>query len=171
MRLYSSKVPVIAMDIIRRLSADEDIEVGNPREAEADIEAVLKEYLRLERSLTEQAKDRVEAVGGSRQDLGRYKKLLAEQKNVGLGSEGISYILNQIQAMLMRSPHVEEVFSDDDVIRRKCKVILEKHMAADDELDQEVRDKIKNLQEGTKTWEVEYSRVMEQVKRRHGISD
>jgi hypothetical protein len=33
-----------------------------------------------------------------------------------------------------------------------------------------VRDKIKNLQEGTKTWEVEYARVMEQVKRKRGIS-
>lgn len=171
MRLYSSKIPVIAMDIVRKLTADEDIEVGNPREAEADIEAVLKEYLRLERNLTEQAKDRVEAIGGTRQDLGKYKKLLAEQKNIGLGSEAISYILNQIQAMLMRSPHVEEIFSDDDVIRRKCKAVLEKHMAADDELDKEVRDKIKNLQEGTKTWEVEYTRVMEQVKRRRGINE
>ena len=171
MKLYSSKIPVIAMDIVRALTIDGDIETSSPREVEADIEAVLKEYLRMERDLTEKAKDRVEAMGGTRQDLGRFKKQLADQRNVGTGGESASYILNQLNAIFMRSPHVEEIFSDDDVIRRKCRKVLERHMNEDGEIDKEVRDKIKNLQEGTKTWEVEYARVMEQVKRKHGISE
>lgn len=170
MRLYSAKVPVIAMDVVRLLTAEGDIETSNPREVEADLEAVLKEYLRLEREITEKAKDRVEQVGGTRQDLGKFKKHLAEQKNVGLGGDGVSYILNQFLAILMRSNHVDEIFSDDDSIRRKCKRVLERHMAAEEEIDKEVRDKIKNLQEGTKTWEVEYARVLDQVKRRHGLT-
>ena len=62
MKLYSSKVPVIAMDIVRVLTAEKDIEVTSAREVEADIEAVLREYLRMERDLTEKAKDRVEQV-------------------------------------------------------------------------------------------------------------
>jgi len=95
---------------------------------------------------------------------------MAEAKNIGLGGDAISFILNQIIVMLMRSPHVDEVFSEDDVIRRKAKKVLERHMAADEELDKEVRDQIKNLQEGTRTWEVEYQRVTEQVKRRRGIT-
>ena len=90
---------------------------------------------------------------------------------MGTGGESASYILNQLNAIFMRSPHVEEIFSDDDVIRRKCRKVLERHMNEDGEIDKEVRDKIKNLQEGTKTWEVEYARVMEQVKRKHGISE
>jgi len=170
MRLYASKVPMIALDIVRVLTADKDIEVSNPREVEADVEAVLKEYLRMERNLTERAKDRVEAVGGGREDVQKVKRLLAEQSNMGLGGEGISYLVNQILAMLMQSTNVDEIFSEDDDIRRKCKKVLERHMAADDEVDQEVRNKIKNLQEGTKTWEVEYARVLEQVKRRRGVS-
>jgi hypothetical protein len=170
MKLYSTKIPVIAMDIIRALTADGDMEVSNPREAEADIEAVLKEYLRTERQLTERAKDRVEAVGGTRQDMSRFKRQLAEQRNIGLGGESISYILDQLQAIFMRSPHIDEIFSDDAAIRKKCRRVLERHMAAEEELDQEVRDKIKNLEEGTKTWEVEYTRVMEQVKRKRGLT-
>jgi hypothetical protein len=170
MRLYASKVPMIALDIVRVLTADKDIEASNPREVEADVEAVLKEYLRMERNLTERAKDRVEAVGGGREDVQKVKRLLAEQSNMGLGGEGISYLVNQILAMLMQSTNVDEIFSEDDDIRRKCKKVLERHMAADDEVDQEVRNKIKNLQEGTKTWEVEYARVLEQVKRRRGVS-
>lgn len=170
MKLYSSKVPVIAMDIVRVLTAEKDVEVSNAREAEADIEAVLREYLRMERDLTEKAKDRVEQLGGGREDISRVKKTMAEQRNIGLGGDAISYILNQILSLMMRSPHIEEVFSEDDVIRRKCKKVLERHMAADEELDKEVRDQIKNLQEGTRTWEVEYQRVTEQVKRRRGIT-
>ena len=85
-------------------------------------------------------------------------------------TDRISYLVNQILAMLMQSTNVDEIFSEDDDIRRKCKKVLERHMAADDEVDQEVRNKIKNLQEGTKTWEVEYARVLEQVKRRRGVS-
>lgn len=170
MRLYASKVPMIALDIVRVLTADKDIEASNPREVEANVEAVLKEYLRMERNLTERAKDRVEAVGGGREDVQKVKRLLAEQSNMGLGSEGISYLVNQILAMLMQSTNVDEIFSEDDDIRRKCKKVLERHMAADDEVDQEVRNKIKNLQEGTKTWEVEYARVLDQVKRRRGVS-
>ncbi len=170
MKLYSSKVPVIAMDIVRLLTAEKDIEVGSTKEVEADIEAVLREYLRMERDLTEKAKDRVEQLGGGREDISRVKKNLAEQRNIGLGGDAISYILNQILTMLMRSPSVDEVFSDDDVIRRKCKKILERHMAAEEDLEKEVRDRMKNFSEGTSTWDVEYARVTEQVKRRRGIS-
>lgn len=170
MRLYKEKIPVIAMDIVRVLIAERDIEAEDPREVETDVESVLREYLRLERDLTERAKDRVEATGGSRQDITRFKKVLAEQKNIGLGAEGISYILDQLLAILMRSPHVDEIFSEDADIRRKARKVLERHMAAEEELDREVRDKIKNLEEGTRTWEVEYARMMEQVKRKRGVT-
>lgn len=169
MRLYSQKIPVIALDIVRALTADNDIETSAPREVEADIEAVLKEYLRTERNLTEQAKDRVEALGGTRQDLGRVKRQLADQKNIGLGGESISFILNQLLVTFMRSPHVDEIFAEDDDIRRKIKKILEKHMNEEEVIDQEVRARIRNVEEGTKTWEIEYAKVMEQVKRKHGV--
>jgi hypothetical protein len=170
MRLYSGKVPVIAGDIVRTLTTDNDIETSNPREVEADLESVMKEYLRLEREITEKAKDRLEATGGERTDLNRIKRTIAEQKGFGLGEESISWILDQMLQMLMRSPHVDEVFADDAVMRRKMRVVLQKHMAVDDELDKEVRARIKNLQEGTQTWEVEYAKVLDQVKRKRGIS-
>ena len=55
-------------------------------------------------------------------------------------------------------------------MRRKMRLVLEKHMSVDDELDKEVRAKIKNMQEGTATWDVEYNKVMEQVKRKKGVT-
>jgi uncharacterized protein len=53
MRLYSGKIPAIATDLIRKLKEDGDIEVNDLHEAQLDIEAVLKEYMRLDRELTE----------------------------------------------------------------------------------------------------------------------
>ena len=47
--------------------------------------------------------------------------------------------------------------------------VLKKHMQVDDELDEEVRRRIKNLQEGTSTWEVEYGKVLDQIKRNRGL--
>jgi hypothetical protein len=71
----------------------------------------------------------------------------------------------------MSSRHIDEVFADDAILRRKIKDICKKHMTVDDQIDQEVRDRIKNLEEGTQAWEVEYQRVLEQVKGKHGVKD
>jgi hypothetical protein len=42
-------------------------------------------------------------------------------------------------------------------------------MEVDTELDREVRSKIRNLQEGTTTFDVEYAKVMKQIKQRRGL--
>ena len=47
--------------------------------------------------------------------------------------------------------------------------ILRRHMEIDSGLDAEVRSKIKNLQEGTAAFEVEYAKVMEQIKHKRGL--
>src|SRR5687768_15220147 len=63
MRLYSGKIPAIAQEIIRTLTQAEDIEVGDEGEAQLDVEAVLKEYLRTEREITDKTKDLLESRG------------------------------------------------------------------------------------------------------------
>jgi len=44
-------------------------------------------------------------------------------------------------------------------------------MQLDEAIDQEVRDRIKNLEEGTQAWELEYKRAMDQIKRKHGLGE
>jgi hypothetical protein len=51
------------------------------------------------------------------------------------------------------------------------KEIIRRHMLVDEELDAEVRNRIRNLQEGTANWDVEYAKVMEQIKQKRGIRD
>jgi hypothetical protein len=43
-------------------------------------------------------------------------------------------------------------------------------MDVENDLDREVRSKIKNLQEGTSDFEIEYARVMDQIKQKRKLS-
>lgn len=171
MKLYAAKVEPISTEIINRLVEDGDIEVADRNEAELDVASILKEYLRLDRELTERAKDILEIRGLSYSAFGRTKRHLAEQKEFGLGEEGMTWIMNQLLELFMQSRHIEEIYAEDAMLRRKMKDILQKHMAVDDELDREVRQKIRNLEEGTQTWEIEYNRVLEQIKEKHGLKE
>ena len=169
MRLYPAKIPVITADIVRALTADTDIEVGDTAEVEQDLASVLREYLRLDREISEKAKDRGEQIGANSSEVQKIKRKFADDRNFGLGAEGISWMLDQLIQMLLRSNNVEEVFVEDAVLRRKMRAVLERNMAVDDDMEQEVRSKLKHLSEGTQNWDVEYSKVMEQVKRRRGV--
>jgi hypothetical protein len=71
----------------------------------------------------------------------------------------------------MQSPHVEEVFADDATLRKRMTDILKKHMLIDDEIDAEVLRRIKNLEEGTATWEVEYQKALGQIKKNRRLDE
>ena len=168
-KLYTGKIPTIAEEMIRTLNQDGDIEVGDTHEAQLDIEAILKEYVRLDRELTDKAKDLMEQRNLPYGQFGKLKRSMADEKGFALGEEATAWIANQILESFMASAHVEEVFAEDVVLRKKVREILRKHMMVDEELDEEVRRRIKNLAEGTQTWEIEYARAMEQIKRKHGL--
>jgi len=171
MRLYPGKVDTIAAEVIATLTQAGDIEVGDNNEAQLDAAAVLKEYIRVDKELTERAKDILEIRGLPYAHLGRTKRQLAEQKDFGLGEEGLSWIANQMLEAFMSSRHIDEVFAEDAILRRKIKDICKRHMQVDETIDQEVRDRIKNLEEGTQAWDIEYGKVLEQIKAKHGIKE
>jgi len=171
MKLFQSKVAPIAAELVRALGDAGDIELESVSEAELDVQSVLKEYIRVDRELTDKAKDAVEKRGLPYGEFTKVKRRLAEEKEFGLGEESLNWICTQLQETFMHSPHVAEVFADDATLRRRMREILKKHMSVDEELDAEVRQRIKNLQEGTATWETEYAKTMDQIKRKHGLGD
>jgi hypothetical protein len=171
MKLYTGKIGSIAQEMIQSLTQAQDIEVNDSHEAQLDIESVLKEYVRMDRECTDKAKDLLEERKLPYGQFGKLKRAIADEKGFALGEEGVNWIANQILETFMQSQHVDEVFADDVLLRKKLKEILKKHMSVDEELDQEVRQRIKNLQEGTQAWELEYQKAMEQIKRKHGINE
>jgi hypothetical protein len=169
MRLYSGKIPAVGTEIVKALTDAGDIEVTDKAEAEMDVQAVLKEYLRLDREITDKAKDVLQKRNLPYEQFGKVKRSLAGEKAFGLGEEGLEWMTTQMIESFMQSPHIAEIFVDDTVLRKHMADVLKKHMQVDDELDEEVRRRIKNLQEGTSTWEVEYGRVLDQIKRNRGL--
>jgi len=169
MRLYSGKVAAIGSEVIKTLVEAGDIEVTEESEADLDVQAVLKEYLRLEREITDKAKDTLAKKNLPYEQFGKIKRALAAEKSFGFGEEGLEWIVTQVIESFMSSPHIDEVFVEDTVLRKKVTDILKKHMMVDEELDEEVRRRIKNLQEGTSTWEIEYGRVLDQIKKNRGL--
>ena len=169
MKLYPAQIPTISHDVIRRLTEGEDIEVERVDEAQLDIEAILKEYLRLDRELTDRAKEMLEKRKLSYDQFGRIKRGMAEERGLSTEEEVIGYLTNQMLESFMNSSHIAEVFTEEGALRRKVQKLLKKHLLIEGELDQEVRQRIRNLEEGTSSWEIEYQKTMEQIKRKHKL--
>lgn len=170
MRLYRGKIETIAEDVIRTLKEQQSIELESELEARQDIEAVLKEYLRLEREITDDAKNRMEIRGLGYSQLGKVKSQVSKERGAPAQDEVLPYLLDQIMHLLFHSANIAEIFAEDVELRKTLTPILRKHMEVDSDLDREVRSKIKNLTEGTTDFDVEYARVMEQIKQKRGLS-
>jgi uncharacterized protein len=169
MRLYSGKVSTIATEVVRALLASKDIEAETPKEVEADIAAVLNQYLSDEREVNERAKDVLERTGKPQTEFQRVRALVASEKGIKVGDETLDYLLDQVVEMLMHSGNVDEVYVEDVELRRRMAPVFKKHMAVDSSLDADVRAQLKHVREGTRDWEIEYAKVLEQVKRRRGL--
>ena len=170
MRLFSGKIPVISDDIVRSLTSEGDIETEQPQEVVLDIESVLKEYLRYERSVADEAKNRLESRGLPYAQLGKIRSQVAREKGAPQNDDVLPYLLEQILSLLFHSKNVDEIFAEDTTLRKKITNILRKHMDVGGELDEEVRSKIRNLEEGTASFEIEYQKVMGELKRKKGLS-
>lgn len=170
MRLFSGKVPTISEEIVRVLTAEGDVETEQPNEVVLDVESVLKEYLRFERTIGDEAKNRLEARGLPYAQLGKLRNQVAKEKAAPQSDDVLPYLLDQILNILFHSKNVDEIYAEDTELRKKIAPILKKHMEVGGELDEEVRSKIKNLEEGTATFEIEYQRIMGDLKRKKGLT-
>jgi hypothetical protein len=170
MRLYSTKVSTIASEVVRVLVASGDIEAEAPREVEADVSAVLSNYLSIEREVNDRTKEMLERTGRGQGDFNRVREQVAGQKGIKIGDEMLDFLLDQVVEIFHHSSNVDEIFCEDVELRRKMAPIFKKHMSADDALDAEVRAQLRHLPEGTRTWEIEYARVMDQMKKKRGLA-
>jgi len=170
MRLYPGKIETIAEDVIRTLKERGSVELESDIEARRDIESVLKEYLRLDREIVDEAKNRMEIRGLGYSQLGKVKGQVSKERGAPSQDEVLPYLLDQIMHLLFHSTSVAEIFAEDVELRKSITPILRKHMEVDSDLDREVRSKIKNLQDGTTDFDVEYARVMEQIKHKRGLT-
>jgi hypothetical protein len=118
----------------------------------------------------EKTRDLLQRTSRGPTEFPRVRQQIAEHHGIKVGDDALDYLLDQVVEMLLHSHHVEEVYSEDVVLRRKMAPIFKKYMAADSELEAEVRAQLRHLKEGTAQWDIEYARVLEAVKRKRGLS-
>jgi hypothetical protein len=162
MRLYRKIIPKISKEIISTLKNDGDVEIDDEKleEAELDVAAILVEYCNAEDRLNQETRDALSRRGLSPDRFAQVKKGLAEARSHKTGEEGAEYVINQMLEGLMHSRNIEEVFAEDHEMRRKIATVI----------DREARGRLKNLREGSAEWDVEYERIVGQLKRARGLS-
>ena len=171
MRLYPKLVPIIAREVIQRLSAEHDIEVEAIRasDAEMDLSAIMREYLANEERVNQATREALERRGYDFSKFNQVKREMADVRGFKLGDDGIEFLINQMLEFLLISRNVEEVFSDDHQMRPKILQVMKKHLDIDEEIDREARGRLKHLQEGTSAYEIEYQKTLEQIRRARGL--
>jgi len=169
MRLFSGKIAPLSEEIVKSLAENRDIECESRREVARDVEAVFANYLELDKEATEKAKDLLASRGLPQSEFNRVRKLAAEQKGIKVGEDMLDFLLDQLVEMLMHSGNVDEVYAEDHDLRRRMRPILKKFLDLETELENEVRSKLKHVQAGSRTWEVEYRRLMGEIQRRKGL--
>lgn len=167
MRVNPGRLPELSKDLLRSLIKDGAIELVADRmqEAEMDIESVLREYHRQEREVHEQAKDILSSRQMDFSNLRRVKSQLAQQRGIKIDDEGYDYLIDQIVEMMFHSHNVEEIYSADAELRRRLLPVMKKYIAEEEAIEDQARQRLKNLDEGTLTWEVEIARTINEIRR------
>ncbi len=171
MKLYPKLIPAIAREIVERLTKDGDVEVEPLRvgDAEMDMASIMKEYLASEERVNQATREAMERRGYEQSKFAQVKREMADVRGFKMGDEGIEYLIDQMIEFLLVSRNVEEVYGDDNVLRKKLHGIMKRHLDIDEEVDREARGRLKHLQEGTAAWDIEYQKTVEQIRRNRGL--
>jgi uncharacterized protein len=138
-------------------------------DAELDMAAIMREYLANEERVNQATREALERRGYDLSKFNQVKREMADVRGFKLGDEGIEFLISQMLEFLLISRNVEEVFADDNVMRPKILQVMKRHLDIDDEIDREARARLKHLQEGTSAFEIEYQKLIEQIRRARGL--
>ena len=171
MRIYRSQVPRLAEEILETLVREEDIAITpvNLSEADQDLRAIMDEYMRQESKIVQEVRDIMHERQITYDKFGKVKGQLCEERNHPTGDDGIRWIIGQILEAFMISNHVDEVFSEDFLMRRKMMIVFRRILIDEADLDKEARSKIRNIREGTADWEIEYKKALSDIRRKRGL--
>ena len=166
MKIYRRVIPKIAKDVVRVLLVNHAIEIEDGRrdEAELAIAGVLVKYLNDVDQLNTDAREALNRHGLALSALGQVKQNIAKKRKLVVGADSSDFVQNLLLNSLFDSKTIQEVFADDEELSEMISSAMSKYLGVDAELDREVRNRLKNLREGTVEWEDEYNRVIAQMR-------
>jgi len=134
-----------------------------------DIRAVLNNYVNTDRRLTDEARKLVESRGDDPSMIYSEKRRLAKHENFGLNEDAPSYIIGQLIEALLHTESVEEVYAQDRDIHMLLLPEIRDIMSNQRNLQQEVEQRIRNLERGSETWEDLFFQVHQRLKDRYQL--
>ena len=166
MKIYRRVIPKIAKDVVRVLLVNHAIEIEDGRrdEAELDIAGVLVKYLNDVDQLNTDAREALDRHGLAVTSLAQIKQNIAKKRKLVVGADSLGFIQALLLNSLFDSRTIQEVFTDDEELNEMIASAMSKYLGVDAELDREVRNRLKNLREGTVEWEDEFNRVIDQMR-------
>jgi len=170
MRLHRHQLPGLARKIVKALVDANDIEVASAvREVERDVESVLGSYLDQVDQTLSRARDLTQQRGLAQGEFGRIKTLVADQAGIKVGEDALDFVLDQLAQMLLNSANVDEVFAADHQLKARMRPFILADSELDNQVEEEVKSKLKHVKEGSRAWEIEYERIKEDIRRRRGM--
>ena len=82
-----------------------------------------------------------------------------------LNQKRIEHLTNKIMKEFWENPNIAEIYSDNSLLKTKIHKIFNKYCNFDQKLDEEVKKKLKHLKPGSQEYEIEYNKIMDEMKR------
>ncbi len=181
MRLPEKLVDRIADRIIRELTEDRTIEAEDPYVFKKKIIRIFKKVEEEEKLLDEKTReilkekmDLVEEVSlDYRTAYKAVRSKLAEEMNIHTNKrERMNQIAGMIKDLIIEDETVE-IYEEPHIIRSRIRSILMEALKEEEEIDREVRERIKSYSkkfvEGTPEWNHLYKRIYEDALKRRGL--
>ena len=172
MKLYKGKIPVIAQDLVTKLVNEGDVELVPDMRSEAveDLASIMNNYLRQERRLSNIVRDHIAEYKIEYDRRGEIRREKAKEMGHPIGDRVMPYLATQFNRMIMNSPHFDEVYSPDNVIRSKIFEVLRSNNVNEQELHDEAKSRLSNLDENSLDYEIRYREAIADVRRRRGLT-
>ena len=171
MKLYHTKIPEIATEIIETLIKADLLELRAEvrSEAEQDLIAIMEEYLRRDRALREKVREYMHSRSVPYSRYGRIRSRMADNWGHPLSDDVERFLARQFVENFMMSRFIEEVFGTDEVLYKTVIDVLRQYHVDEAALREEARGKVKNVKEGSVEYEIALEQALREVKKRHGL--
>jgi hypothetical protein len=171
MRLYRTRIPMIANAVIDRLCNDGDIDVDLDErpEGEQDLVAIMETFLKRDLDLRDAVKDTMSSRSIPYDRYSKVRSEIAEAWGHPTGESVKKYLARQFVENFMISNFVQEVYSDDEMLFRKILDIIRSFDVDERGLRDEAKALVKNVSEGTVDYEIAFAEALKEIKRRHGL--
>ena len=170
-RLYPGKVDEIAQVVIRDLvgKGHIEVEVSKLMDAQLDLVAIMTEYMRQDRKIRDDAKERMQLLSLPYGHFGKTLRNLAKERRHPLGDRLQLYLANQFINNFLNSPNIDEVYEEDKVMRKDIISLLDTYRVNEEDIREEAIKMLQHMDQNNLHFEVELVKKMQEVRRRRGL--